>query len=51
MKNINGAGVDPSVDDVPERFSDCIKCGAETVEKLIGDEVYIMCSECGYVQH
>jgi len=50
-KDINGAGVDPSVEDVPERFNDCPKCGEELVDKLIGDELILMCVECGYVEH
>jgi len=49
-KDINGAGVDPSIEDVPERFDDCLKCGAEIAKKLVGDEVYLMCTKCSYVQ-
>ncbi len=51
MKNINGAGYDPSIEDVPEHFNDCIKCGGELVEKLVGDELLLMCSDCNYVEH
>lgn len=47
-KDINGAGYDPNIEDVPERFNDCIKCGGELAEKRIGDELYLMCVDCNY---
>lgn len=55
-KDINGAGFDPRVEDVPLDLSEdeelCELCNGPLITKLTDlDEVYYVCDDCEHVQH
>lgn len=41
----NGAWYKPEIEDVPF-ISECNVCGGELIEKLIGDGLMTICSDC-----
>ena len=51
MRDINGAGFDPSVEDinVTDEEDICEDCGGELVMKLLNDDVYYKCLDCGVI--
>jgi hypothetical protein len=34
-----------------EEYGECEKCGGETSDRLIGDETYNKCGDCGWITH
>jgi len=55
IKDINGAGFDPRVEDVPLDLSEdeelCELCNGPLITKYVGDELYFICDDCEHVQH
>jgi hypothetical protein len=36
---------------VEDEYGECEKCGGETSDRLIGDESYNKCGDCGWITH
>ena len=54
-KDINGAGLDPRVEDVPKDLYEeedlCELCNGPLMTKYVGDELYFICDDCDHIQH
>lgn len=46
----NGAGFDPEIEDVGvDETNVCEECGGELIMRLLNDDVYYKCKECGKI--
>ncbi|MCK9370897.1 hypothetical protein M0R04_13385 [Candidatus Dojkabacteria bacterium] len=42
---------DVELEAMANEYGECEKCGGETSDRLIGDESYNKCGDCGWITH